>query len=178
MALRRTRIFIQVTICISLLLVFWNIFWVSRLDQAQVTLKTATTTHSFISSDGNSAEILNTLTKVDDVQHVRPQDIRIAAVVCGNRVNETVVMMKSAIFTSSSPVRFIIFADNLATKSLNKTVSQWPEKILKRMQLDLRPITFPSDKVEEWKKLFKPCASQRLFLPVSLLPFHLLLSLF
>lgn len=168
MALRRTRIFIQVTICISLLLVFWNIFWVSRLDQAQVTLKTAITTHSFISSDGNSAEILNTLTKVDDVQHVRPQDIRIAAVVCGNRVNETVVMMKSAIFTNSSPVRFIIFADNLATKSLNKTVSQWPEKILKRMQLDLRPITFPSDKVEEWKKLFKPCASQRLFLPVSL----------
>ncbi|XP_043405109.1 glucoside xylosyltransferase 1 isoform X8 [Chelonia mydas] len=30
------------------------------------------------------------------------------------------------------------------------------------------PITFPTESAAEWKKLFKPCASQRLFLPLIL----------
>ena len=96
------------------------------------------------------------------------QEIRIVAVVCGKRVTDTLAMIKSALIMSSCMIKFILFADESATISLKRIVTTWAENILKRMQLDLRPITFPVDKAEEWKMLFKPCATQRLFLPVSL----------
>lgn len=38
---------------------------------------------------------------------------------------------------------------------------------LQNFNYTLYPITFPPENAAEWKKLFKPCASQRLFLPVS-----------
>uniref|UniRef100_A0A8C3REE0 Glucoside xylosyltransferase 1 n=1 Tax=Cyanoderma ruficeps TaxID=181631 RepID=A0A8C3REE0_9PASS len=37
-----------------------------------------------------------------------------------------------------------------------------------KINYTLYPITFPSESAAEWKKLFKPCASQRLFLPLIL----------
>ncbi|XP_030371335.1 glucoside xylosyltransferase 1 isoform X2 [Scaptodrosophila lebanonensis] len=40
---------------------------------------------------------------------------------------------------------------------------------VKESSLSGTPITFPSQSKKEWRNLFKPCASQRLFLP-SLLP--------
>ena len=96
------------------------------------------------------------------------QEVRIVTVVCGERVTDTLAMIKSALIMSSSMIKFILFADEDATILLKRTVTTWSENVLKRMQLDLRPITFPVDKAEEWKMLFKPCATQRLFLPVSL----------
>ena len=109
------------------------------------------------------------------------EEIVIAVVVCGDRVNETLIMIKSAVLFSHSPVKIIIFADENALTSLKRSTNHWKnntqESIISknermpfyngRAKLDLRPITFPTDKAEEWKKLFKPCASQRLFLPVS-----------
>lgn len=169
MATKKTRIAFQVAVCISLLLVFWNIFWLSRLDQTQPLLKTSSTQSPNLSGD-NSLKTSDSKHDGQEVQQSKlpSQEVQIAAVVCGNRVNETVVMIKSALITSSSVVKFIIFADEFATNSLKKIINQWPENILKLMHLELHPITFPSDKLEEWKKLFKPCASQRLFLPVNL----------
>lgn len=32
---------------------------------------------------------------------------------------------------------------------------------------EILPLQFPEDNKNDWKKLFKPCASQRLFLPVN-----------
>nr|CAG4646396.1 EOG090X097L [Macrothrix elegans] len=74
-------------------------------------------------------------------------------------------MIKSALVFSDSLIRFIIFADENASILLNQIVKTWPLEILNRMHLDLREITFPSEKMDEWKKLFKLCASQRLFIP-------------
>ncbi|CAH1786741.1 unnamed protein product [Owenia fusiformis] len=42
----------------------------------------------------------------------------------------------------------------------------WPDGVKERTAYSIYPITFPDgENAEEWKKLFKPCASQRLFLP-------------
>lgn len=41
-----------------------------------------------------------------------------------------------------------------------------------KFNFTIYPITFPKDNAKEWKKLFKPCASQRLFLPVGQCWFH------
>jgi UDP-xylose:glucoside alpha-1,3-xylosyltransferase len=39
-----------------------------------------------------------------------------------------------------------------------------------KFQFEVLPIQFPTEgnSVDEWRKLFKPCASQRLFLPAVL----------
>lgn len=44
----------------------------------------------------------------------------------------------------------------------------WPRTVQTKFNFTIYPITFPKENANEWKKLFKPCASQRLFLPVSL----------
>lgn len=43
----------------------------------------------------------------------------------------------------------------------------WPKMVQMKFNFTIYPITFPKDNAREWKKLFKPCASQRLFLPVG-----------
>lgn len=167
---RKTWLFIRAGVFISFLLVLWNFFWMLKLQQPQQLVPSKI--HSIFTSPVpqlTKSEKLNTSKRhfSANVQNEKPQEIRIAAVVCGNRTNETLVMMKSALIMSRTFTRFILFADENATSALNATVKFWPEDVLNRMSLDLRPITFPPEKAEEWKKLFKPCASQRLFLPVS-----------
>jgi len=34
---------------------------------------------------------------------------------------------------------------------------------------EIHSITFPKEHSDEWRKLFQPCASERLFLPVSIM---------
>lgn len=46
-------------------------------------------------------------------------------------------------------------------------LNSWPTKVQARFSFTIYPITFPSENGKEWKRLFKPCASQRLFLPVG-----------
>lgn len=165
---RKTWLFIRAGVFISFLLVLWNFFWMLKLQQPQQLVPSKI--YSIFTSPVpqlTKSEKLNTSKRhfsAND-QHEKPQEIRIAAVVCGNRTNETLVMMKSALIMSRTFTRFILFADENATSALNATVKFWPEDVLNHMSLDLRPITFPPEKAEEWKKLFKPCASQRLFLP-------------
>jgi hypothetical protein len=44
----------------------------------------------------------------------------------------------------------------------------WPADIRDRLVFTILPIQYPSDQEEKkWRQLFKPCASQRLFIPVS-----------
>lgn len=51
-------------------------------------------------------------------------------------------------------------------------LDQWPRFIAARFHYTIYPITFSVGDAEEWKKLFKPCAAQRLFLPVRLRRLH------
>lgn len=46
-------------------------------------------------------------------------------------------------------------------------LESWPGFIHSKFNYTVYSIRFPSENAAEWKKLFKPCASQRLFLPVS-----------
>lgn len=54
------------------------------------------------------------------------------------------------------------------TRFLSFQLDQWPRFIAARFQYTIYPITFSVGDADEWKKLFKPCAAQRLFLPVRL----------
>lgn len=53
----------------------------------------------------------------------------------------------------------------------------WSTQVLEGVEYRIYDITYPhGQNAQEWKKLFKPCASQRLFLPVSWLERYLIQS--
>ncbi|KAM4748346.1 glucoside xylosyltransferase 1 [Rhinophrynus dorsalis] len=99
------------------------------------------------------------------VTHGR-ETMHLAVVACGDRLEETVTMLKSAVVFSRKLLQFHIFADEQMHKDFTTILNGWafPEKF----KYSLYPITFPSENAAEWRKLFKPCASQRLFLPLIL----------
>ena len=55
-------------------------------------------------------------------------------------------------------------------------LNQWPRAVSAKFHYTIYPITFSVGNADEWKKLFKPCAAQRLFLPVRLLQLSALIS--
>ncbi|XP_039988459.1 glucoside xylosyltransferase 1-like isoform X3 [Xiphias gladius] len=92
----------------------------------------------------------------------------LAVVACGPRLEETLTMLKSAVLFSKKPLHFYIFAEDNLHDSFRSCLDSWPRTVQKRFKFTIYPITFPKENVKEWKKLFKPCASQRLFLPLIL----------
>lgn len=61
-------------------------------------------------------------------------------------------------------------------------LEDWVEVTKSMFTFEILPLTFPVKNAAEWKNLFKPCAAQRLFLPVScemlLFSFVLIVKLF
>nr|XP_037859583.1 glucoside xylosyltransferase 2 isoform X4 [Chlorocebus sabaeus] len=94
--------------------------------------------------------------------------IHLAVVACGNRLEETLVMLKSAVLFSHRKIQFHIFTEDSLKPEFDKQLRQWPDSYTKKFEHRIYPITFSVGNPQEWKKLFKPCAAQRLFLPVIL----------
>ncbi|XP_076010095.1 glucoside xylosyltransferase 1-like isoform X2 [Genypterus blacodes] len=99
----------------------------------------------------------------------RPETaMHLAVVACGQRLEETLTMIKSAVLFSVKPLCLHIFAEDQLHASFVESLESWPGFINSRFNYTLYSISFPSENAAEWKKLFKPCASQRLFLPLIL----------
>ncbi|KAM7307441.1 glucoside xylosyltransferase 1, partial [Ixodes scapularis] len=77
----------------------------------------------------------------------------------------TMASLKSAIAFSRAPLRLILYADVENIKRLQERIIQWPASVFTRITYDLRLVTFPKEDFKKWKQLFKPCSTQRLFLP-------------
>ncbi|KAM6895911.1 glucoside xylosyltransferase 1-like [Xenentodon cancila] len=94
--------------------------------------------------------------------------MHLAVVACGKRLEETLTMIKSAVLFTFRHLYLHIFAENQLHANFMETLESWPGFIRSRFNYTIYSISFPSDNAAEWKKLFKPCASQRLFLPLIL----------
>ncbi|XP_037538950.1 glucoside xylosyltransferase 1 [Nematolebias whitei] len=92
----------------------------------------------------------------------------LAVVACGPRLEETLIMLKSALLFSKKLLHFYIFAEDELHDSFRDELELWPRTFQGEFTFTIYPITFPKENANEWKKLFKPCASQRLFLPLIL----------
>lgn len=46
---------------------------------------------------------------------------------------------------------------------------EWPNEIQSKFQIEFYPIEFTRGNDQRWRELFKPCCTQRLFLPVCFL---------
>ncbi|CAL1608890.1 unnamed protein product [Knipowitschia caucasica] len=96
------------------------------------------------------------------------EGMHLAVVACGNRLDETLTMVKSALLFSRKKITFHIFAEDPLAPLFKERLKQWPRSVAAKFHYTIYPITFSVGDAEEWKKLFKPCAAQRLFLPVIL----------
>ncbi|XP_068172227.1 glucoside xylosyltransferase 2 [Antennarius striatus] len=92
----------------------------------------------------------------------------LAVVACGNRLDETLTMVKSALLFSFKKIKLHIFSEDHLAPQFEERLNQWPRSVSSKFQYSIYPITFSVGNADEWKKLFKPCAAQRLFLPVIL----------
>ncbi|XP_022315436.2 glucoside xylosyltransferase 2-like [Crassostrea virginica] len=90
--------------------------------------------------------------------------IHLSIVVCGDRGNESITLIKSAILFTKTYVFIHIFAEEDLHSSLKHQLKSWPSLVKKKFEYILYGISFPGSN-QEWKMLFKPCASQRLFIP-------------
>ncbi|XP_026163744.1 glucoside xylosyltransferase 2 [Mastacembelus armatus] len=109
----------------------------------------------------NVARPVTKRSRADEFMHL-------AVVACGTRLDETLNMVKSALLFSLKKIKFHIFAEDPLAPQFEERMNQWPNFITAKFQYRIYPITFSVGNADEWKKLFKPCAAQRLFLPVIL----------
>nr|CAH7721528.1 unnamed protein product [Callosobruchus chinensis] len=92
-------------------------------------------------------------------------DVVVAVVACGDRLHETLNMLKSALMFSQTKLNFIVVAEDRLIDSFNEKLGEWKTFMNGGFTYHVLPLTFPTDNPLEWKNLFKPCAAQRLFLP-------------
>uniref|UniRef100_UPI00358E2E26 glucoside xylosyltransferase 1-like n=1 Tax=Myxine glutinosa TaxID=7769 RepID=UPI00358E2E26 len=94
--------------------------------------------------------------------------IQLSVVACGPRLQETLVMLKSSVLTMRSCVHAHIFAEDELHGAFRAELAAWPAAFKKSFSFTMYAISFPQSHTANWKQLFKPCASQRLFLPLIL----------
>lgn len=98
--------------------------------------------------------------------------IEVAAVVCGNRLEEAMNMIKSILIFTKRQVHFHIVAEDELQGHVKTTFENFPPNARQHFNYTIYNLSYPQDEDEvKWKKLFKMCASQRLFLMVILIFF-------
>ncbi|MED6245042.1 Glucoside xylosyltransferase 1 [Ataeniobius toweri] len=102
------------------------------------------------------------------VQSSPEPTMHLAVVACGERLEETLTMIKSAVLFSIKRLYLHVFAEDQLHASFVEALESWPDFLRLRFNYTVYSISFPSENAGEWKRLFKPCASQRLFLPLIL----------
>lgn len=98
---------------------------------------------------------------------VPANDIHLAVVACGeDRLDETLVMLKSALLSTGSHLTLHLFADDALRPRFAERLNAWPGQAKGRLTVRLYPISYPGmADTKGWFETAKPCASQRLFFP-------------
>ncbi|XP_005097805.1 glucoside xylosyltransferase 1 [Aplysia californica] len=94
--------------------------------------------------------------------------IHLCVVACGNRSEEVMTMLKSAVLTTPHTVNLVfhIITEPSLQSYFKDHLEFWPRAYTQSLSFNIYSVTFPEDTTKDaWRKLFKPCASQRLFLP-------------
>ena len=88
---------------------------------------------------------------------------------------EAATMLKSTSLLTNRTVQFHIVAEDHLHGELNNIFSEWQTVKSGQVRFKLYSLHFPpGENAGEWKRLFKPCAAQRLFLLVSILHLQML----
>ncbi|XP_036431401.1 glucoside xylosyltransferase 1 [Colossoma macropomum] len=112
--------------------------------------------------------VRNAAQRSDSAEKRGEEMMHLAVVACGTRQEEAVSLLKSAVILSHRAMRFHIFAEDQLHSRIKTVLDSWPDFVRQKFNYTVYPVSFPSQHQSEWSKLFKPCASQRLFLPMIL----------
>lgn len=83
------------------------------------------------------------------------------------RQQETLNMLKSAIiFGFGQRLKFIVMTEDNLMAGFREKLEDWSTIAKNKFTFEVLPLLFPKENEVEWRNLFKPCAAQRLFLPV------------
>ena len=116
---------------------------------------------------GIDISVLNHDCRVPDQSKKVELKVHVAIVACGDRAPEAINSLKSFAILSKVNLHFHIFAEEELHNEFKKSITAWPRYKDGQIEIEVLPIQFPGGgDFDEWKKLFKPCASQRMFLPV------------
>ena len=78
-------------------------------------------------------------------------------------------MLKSTTLFTNRTIQFHVVAEDNLHAELKNIFREWSSVKSSQVLLKLYSLHFPpGENVEVWKRLFKPCAAQRLFLLVSI----------
>jgi UDP-xylose:glucoside alpha-1,3-xylosyltransferase len=102
--------------------------------------------------------------------------INLSVVACGDRAPETLVLLKSALMFTKSRLHFYIFTESTLKNVFVEQFRKWPTFIQNKFEYTIEETSFPQENQNEWRQLFKLCASQRIFLPVKKI-FHFFCNL-
>lgn len=96
-------------------------------------------------------------------------EVVIATVACWTRLEEVLNMVKSALLLNiqRAPLKFIIVTEPNLFPYIEEKLNIWQSAVHFPLTYEIHPTQFPEDDNMKWQKLFQPCSSQRLFLPVS-----------
>ncbi|XP_067653238.1 glucoside xylosyltransferase 2-like [Haliotis asinina] len=98
-----------------------------------------------------------------DSKQVSPEGIHLALASCGEGLEEVKVLVKSVLLFSRH-VTFHVFSDTPSQQPLCDHIKSLPEIYRKQFKFHVYNATFPLGSYE-WRNMFLPCSSQRLFLP-------------
>ncbi|GAB6022327.1 hypothetical protein CHUAL_006449 [Chamberlinius hualienensis] len=155
-------------VCVSFLTLYFLLWKPVLVDDISSTYSPANSN----SIDNQSVDLLRAKNLAqnydEDVsqEEIKPDRIVLAIVVCGDRLKESLVVLKSAIaLTTSTPLYIIIVTEERLMPQFREQFQSFPEDVKQRVEFSLRYLSFPQDgTADEWKNLFKLCACQRLFL--------------
>lgn len=106
-------------------------------------------------------------------------EIVICVVSCGMRQQETLNLLKSAIiFGLGHRLRFFVMTEENLMTGFREKLDDWANIMKNQFTFQVLPLIFPKENGAEWRNLFKPCAAQRLFLPVSVHFFFLFSAIY
>lgn len=108
--------------------------------------------------------------KLIDTHQKSFSNITIAITICGNAsLIQGLNALKSALMLSKYHLHLIAMADSFIFDILKRQFHELHESISTNFTYELHPVVYPSKNMSvEWRKLFKECASFRLFLPAIL----------
>uniref|UniRef100_A0A336MJQ6 UDP-D-xylose:beta-D-glucoside alpha-1,3-D-xylosyltransferase n=1 Tax=Culicoides sonorensis TaxID=179676 RepID=A0A336MJQ6_CULSO len=105
----------------------------------------------------------------DNINNISQRQIpTIAVVICGDRMQEALNMLKSALIFNrhtNERVHFVIITESDLMSGFREKLNDWKSDYNLLFDYEIHPLQFPDKNRNEWRKLFKPCAAQRLFLP-------------
>jgi UDP-xylose:glucoside alpha-1,3-xylosyltransferase len=83
-------------------------------------------------------------------------------------LEEALNALKSSLIFTPASIVFHVFTEEHLREQLNENISKWPKEYREKFRIEFYSIQFTRGNDERWRNLFKPCCTQRLFIPVRL----------